>query len=123
MSVTRRIFLQSTALATVPAVARRATASVVTISWDRPRAAPGDVVRVIVRVPAGTSQPLQAVVVTLHPPTGPPTRHELRLTEGRAELELPLPRPDEAGVQMWRAETAGAVARLEVIANRFVFGL
>ncbi len=115
--LTRRTLLQSTALAAVPTLARQGAASVLTVSWDRPRAAPGDTATVVVRGPVPRFR------LTLHPPAGPPEHHTLILKDGRAELAVPLPRPSAAGVHVWKAEATGATARLEVIANRFVFGL
>ena len=115
--LTRRTLLQAATVATAPGLARRAGASLVTVSWDRPRAAPGDAVRVIVR------GPVEGVRITLHPPKGPPTEHELRLRDGRGEMDWIVPIPDRAGAHVWRAEVAGASAPLQIIANRFAFGL
>jgi len=115
--LTRRTFLQAATAATAPALTRRAGAALVTVAWDRPRAAPGDAVRVIVRGPA------EQVRVVLRPPRGPATEHTLTLEGGRGELNWIVPNPDRAGAHVWRAEVTGASAPLQVIANRFAFGL
>lgn len=67
------------------------------------------------------------VRVTVGPAAGAATEHALRLCEGRGELEVVLPVPASAGVEVWCASAGisarGAIARLEVVANHFVFGL
>lgn len=115
--LTRRTFLHAATAATATGLARRAGASLVTVAWDRPRAAPGDAVRVIVR------GPVERVRVVLRPPQGPPTERTLTLRDGRGEMSWIVPTPDRAGAHVWRAEVAGASAPLQIIANRFAFGL
>ncbi len=109
--------MQTASAAAVSGIAKRGGASVITVSWDRPRAAPGDTVKVVVR------GPVEQVTVCIRAPHRPAVRHVLALDAGRGEVSVEISPPKAPGVEVWEVEAGGAVARLEVIANRFVFGL